>query len=80
MTKLILDIKTCIAEAHAFTANLGQSNHDQSNAISKEYLLSNVKGLDPTKLQIALIEMKEAREIEFDSLNDTIFLTQSYQP
>ncbi|REG84683.1 hypothetical protein [Algoriphagus antarcticus] len=73
-TKIVIDIKSAIAKAHSFSSGLGSSS-----SISKDYLLSELKAYSGSELHITLLDFKEFDEIEFDSLNPTILLTENYK-
>jgi hypothetical protein len=70
-SEVISKIKSTIANAHSFS-------NDLSGYIHRDYLINTLKGISSTQIHVALLELKDNNEIEFDESTDIIKLTSNY--
>lgn len=73
--EIILKIKECIKMGHEFSNNL-----EGKDTIHRNYLTNCFKDYNTssTDIHVALLEMKELKEIEYDG-GDVIILTKNYK-
>ena len=61
-------IKNCIKETHT-NSSLGKST-----SITRNYLVDNINNINPTDIHVALIELHDNGEIEYNSDSGIILL------
>lgn len=72
--EIILKIKECIKNAHEFSNNM-----EGSDSIHRNYLINCFKkdNISSTDIHVALLDMKDRKEIEYDG-GDVIILKKNY--
>lgn len=66
-------ISDCINEAHSFTKSLGGSS-----SISRDHITTALNNVSATDIHIALIELKEKGQIEYDSDSGLIIIKKKF--
>ncbi|MDD5149338.1 MAG: hypothetical protein PHC28_02505 [Flavobacterium sp.] len=73
--EIISNVKDCFKNAHKFSSYLGESK-----SINRDYLVENLKNVSATEIHIALLEMHENKEIEYDTNSGLILISLSTKP
>lgn len=66
-------IKKCINEAHSFSKGLGGSS-----SLSRDHITTTLNDISATDIHIALIELKEKGQIEYDSDSGLITIKKKF--